>query len=118
MTSRLCVRVCAYPSTDFARLYHGRWCIEEGFKRLKLRLGLEHTSGLFWHAARQDFGAKAVCDNLNALAVYVAADGRLDPDSPYKINRTMSFDKIKRQIGRWLLLAKATTRYVNIVLKN
>ena len=106
----------AYPAADFARLYHGRWRVEEAFKRLKHRLALEHTSGLSWHAARQDFGAKALCDNLNALAAWVATDAHLDPDSPYLINRTQAFDKIKRQIGRWLLAATATTRRVKILL--
>ena len=38
------------------------------YKRVKHRLELEHASGLAWHAARQDFGAKAVLDKLNALA--------------------------------------------------
>jgi len=54
----------AFPVAAFADLYHGRWRIEEAFKRIKSRLGLEHTSGLSWHAAHQDFGAKAVFDNL------------------------------------------------------
>ncbi len=101
-----------FPAADFAELYHSRWRIEEAFKRIKHRLNLEHTTGLSWHAARQDFGAKAVCDNINALAAYVATNACLDLDSPYKINRTQAFDKIKRQLGRWLLLAKATTRNV------
>jgi hypothetical protein len=51
-------------------LIHQRWRIEEAFKRLKHRLNLEHTSGLSWLAARQDFGAKAVRDNLAALAAW------------------------------------------------
>jgi hypothetical protein len=106
----------AFPANAFAHLYHGRWRVEEAFKRIKHRLGLEQTSGLSWHAARQDFGAKAVCDNLNALAAYVATDAHLDPDSPYKINRTQAFDKIKRQLGRWLLAAQATLRRVKSVL--
>jgi hypothetical protein len=75
-----------YPATEFAVLTHGRWRIEEAFKRLKHRLGLEHTSGLSGHAARQDFGVKAICDNLNALAGSAAADGFLDEKSDYKIN--------------------------------
>jgi hypothetical protein len=62
-------------------------------------------------------GLPALCDNLNALAAWVATDAHLDPDSPYLINRTQAFDKIKRQIGRWLLAATATTRGVKIVLK-
>ena len=34
----------AYPATDFALLYHGRWRIEEAFKRIKHRLGLERIN--------------------------------------------------------------------------
>ncbi|HCZ16329.1 MAG TPA: hypothetical protein DHV85_17420 [Candidatus Accumulibacter sp.] len=75
------------------------------------------TSGLSWHAARQDFGAKAVFDNLNALATYVATNALIDPDSPYKINRTLAFDKIKRQIGRWLLAAATTPRRLKSLLE-
>ncbi len=100
----------AFPAAGFGSLYHGRWRVEEAFRRLKHRLGLEHTSGLSWHAANQDFGAKAVFDNLNALAAYVATEAHLDPSSDWKINRTLMIDKIKRQIGRWLLAAGATTR--------
>ena len=107
----------AFPAEAFAQLYHSRWRIEEAFKRIKHRLGLEHSSGLSWHAARQDFGAKAVCDNLHALAAYVATDACLDPDSPYKINRALAVNKIKRQIGRWLLDAAATIRRVRPVLE-
>ncbi|MBN8497453.1 IS4 family transposase [Accumulibacter sp.] len=106
----------AFPAAAFANLYHGRWRIEEAYKRIKHRVQLEHTSGLSWHAARQDFGAKAVCDNLNALAAYVATDAHLDPESSYKINRTLAFDKIKRQLGRWLLAAQATTRRLKPLL--
>ena len=58
----------AYPAAAFGDIYHARWRIEEAFKRLKHRLNLEHTSGLSWLSACQDFGAKVVCDNLNALA--------------------------------------------------
>jgi hypothetical protein len=36
--------------------------------------------------------------------------------SSYKINRTLAIDKIKRQIGRWLLMASATTRRLNPLL--
>lgn len=106
----------AFPAAAFANLYHGRWRIEEAFKRIKHRLELEHTSGLSWHAARQDFGAKAVLDNLCALAAYVATDAHLDPDSSYKINRTLAIDKIKRQVGRWLFTAAVNTRRLKSLL--
>ena len=106
-----------YPASAFADLYHGRWRIEEAFKRLKHRLGLEHTSGLSWHAARQDVGAKTVCDNLNALAAYLATEHHLDPDSLYKINRSLAFDKVRRQIGRWFLRSGATPRRIRALFK-
>jgi hypothetical protein len=63
----------AYPAADFADLYHARWRIEEAFKRIKHRLALEQLSGLSWLAAQQDFGAKVLCDHLNAVAAYAAA---------------------------------------------
>jgi hypothetical protein len=96
------------PADDLQSAFRG--------ERVKHRLQLEHTSGLSWHAARQDFGAKAVFDNLNALAAYVATEAHLDPESLYKINRTLAIDKIKRQLGRWLLTAQATTRRLKPLL--
>lgn len=107
----------AFPTAAFAGLYHSRWRIEEAFKRIKHRLGLEHTSGLSWHAANQDFGAKLSFDNLNALAAYVATDAHLDPDSPYRINRTQAIQKIKEKVGRWLLAGAATTRQLKSLMK-
>jgi len=47
-------------------------------------------------------------------AAYVATDAHLDPDSPWKINRTLPIDKIKRQIGRWLLAAAAKAASVPV----
>jgi hypothetical protein len=96
-----------YPATDFAALYHSRWRIEEAFKRLKHRLALENTSGLSWLAAQQDFGAKLLADNLDALAVQTAT--RLaDLPCDYKINRTYAFAHLKRCLPRWLLIAVPT----------
>lgn len=98
----------AFPAGDFADLYHARWRIEEAFKRLKHRLKLEHLSGVSWLAAQQDFGAKIVCDNLNALAVR-AADPSLTNEplaahSPHdKANRTYAFAVLKRCLPRWLM---------------
>ena len=57
-----------------------------------------------WLAARQDFGAKILCDNLNALAVHAASES-LDPNTRahYFLNRGDTFSRIKRTLGRWLL---------------
>jgi Transposase DDE domain len=91
-----------YPAAAFADLYHRRWRIEEAFKRLKHRLCLEHTSGLTWLAACQDVGARMVCDNLNALAVYLATDHLIPTDSPWRINRTQAFSHLRRLLPRIL----------------
>jgi hypothetical protein len=94
----------AYPAHQFGALYHSRWRIEEAFRRIKHRLALEHLSGMSWLAAQQDFGAKVLCDNLNALAVHAASEA-LDPNTRarYFINRGDTFSRIKRTLGRWLL---------------
>lgn len=101
----------AFPVTAFLELYHSRWRIEEAFKRLKHHLNFEHLSGLTWLAAQQDFGAKVLCDNLNAFAVYCATDGageiQVDIEKPtvYRINRTYAFAHLKRCLSRWVLKA-------------
>lgn len=101
----------AFPVTAFLELYHSRWRIEEAFKRLKHRLNLEHLSGIKWLAAQQDFGAKILCDNLNALAVYCATDGAVDVQTDtekptvYRINRTYTFAHLKPCLSRWILKA-------------
>ena len=92
----------SYPAAAFADLYHRRWRIEEAFKRLKHRLNIEHTSGLTWLAACQDVGAKLICDNLNALAAYFASEQCLPDDSPWKINRTLAFNTLRRFLPRVL----------------
>ena len=94
----------AYPTGDFGALYHSRWRIEEAFERIKHRLALEQLSGMSWLAAQQDFGAKILCDNLNALAVHAASES-IDPSTSarYFINRGDPFSRIKRTLGRWLL---------------
>ncbi|WP_198149704.1 transposase [Azoarcus sp. CIB] len=93
-----------------------RWRIEEAFKRLKHRLHLEHTSGLSWLAARQDFGAKAVCDNLAALAAWCAAERHLEPDTAWRINRTLAFNVLRRILPRALVTATLGARIVAEVL--
>jgi hypothetical protein len=97
----------AFPAADFGALYHARWRIEEAFKRIKHRLALEQVSGLTWLAAQQDFGAKVVCDNLNALAAFAAAPEPVArpggaPATTYRPNRTAAFKTLKTRLQRWL----------------
>ena len=112
-----------YPATAFTDLYHRRWRIEEAFKRLKHRLNLEHTSGLTWLAASQDVGAKMVCDNLNALAAYLATEQRIAPDSPWRVNRTIAFSHLRRLLPRVLagvvrMSARIATELFSEITKN
>ncbi|MBL8393825.1 MAG: hypothetical protein JNK99_03610 [Candidatus Accumulibacter sp.] len=48
-----------------------------------------------WSAAQQDFGAKILCNNLNALAIHAASES-LDANvrAPYFINRSDALDNI------------------------
>ena len=91
---------------ELADLYHGRWRIEEAFKRLKHRLGLESVSGLSQHALLVDVATKVLADNLAALlnrAVPMA------PDSPEgvrrQVNRAAASKLFSRCIGAMLLVA-------------
>ncbi|WP_455289053.1 transposase, partial [Cupriavidus necator] len=70
-----------HPAATFRDLYHQRWRLEEAFKRLKHRMALEHLSDLSQLAARQDFGAKILSDNLHALCCLGAAQEHdVDPN--------------------------------------
>ena len=37
-----------------------------------------------------------VCDNLNALAAYLAAEHQLPADTPWRINRSQAFSHLRR----------------------
>lgn len=105
----------ALPAADFAELYHRRWRIEEAFKRLKMRLALENTSGPSWLAAKQDFGAKVLADNLHSVVVLESVEQNAVPYQ-YKINRTYAFTCLRRCLPRWLLGEPQLTRTLLIVL--
>ncbi|GGX87699.1 IS4 family transposase [Vogesella alkaliphila] len=97
-----------FPVAEFSELYHQRWRIEEAFKRLKHRLNLEHVSGLSQLAVMQDFAAKVLCDNLQALACLAAA-----ADKPLReqkrINHGYAHTVLKRVLPPILLLAANAT---------
>jgi hypothetical protein len=97
-----------------------RWRIEEAFKRIKHRLALEQLSGVSWLAAQQDFGAKVLCDNLNALAIHAAAPeliiSKAGAGRTYKINRTHSFGLLKSRWQRWLVQALPTLEEIASLL--
>ena len=99
----------AYPAACFADLYHSRW--RRGFQTTQASLALENTSGLSWLAARQDFGAKILADNLHAVAVIEATAINNTPDN-YKLNRTYAFAHLKRSLPRWLLVTMPSTSQI------
>ncbi len=97
-----------FPAQDFGVLYHQRWRIEEAFKRLKHRLCLEHVSGLSQRAVMQDFAARVLCDNLQALACLATQDKHPLPPAR-RINHAYAHTALK-PILPVLLLAQTGLR--------
>ena len=96
-------------------LYHQRWRIEEGFKRLKHRIHLEHVSGLSQLAVVQDVAAKMLCDNLQALTTLCAHGGaNLAPSA--RINRAYVHTALKPLLPT-LLLGKKVAKMLHMVLR-
>lgn len=94
------------PAAELADLYHGRWRIEEAFKRLKHRLGLESVSGLSQHALLVDVATKVLADNLAALlirAMPMAAGA--SEGVRRQVNRAAASKLFSRSIGSMLLVA-------------
>ena len=91
-----------FPAALFGDLYHRRWRIEEAFKRLKHRLNLEHVTGLSQLAVLQDFAAKIVCDNLQALTVAAAHEQAGLPEER-RINRAYAHTALKLLLPALLL---------------
>jgi hypothetical protein len=92
-----------YTCHAFANLYHQRWRIEEGFKRLKLRLHLESVSGLSQHAVIIDVAAKILADNLASLLCAVATDQADLPSRGRRCNRSYAASLFQRAVARLLL---------------
>jgi len=57
----------AYPTEEFALLYHYRWGIESYYFLLKSRLSLENFSGKTAQSILQDFHAAVLLANLESL---------------------------------------------------
>lgn len=105
---------------ELADLYHGRWPIEEAFKRLKHRLGLESVSGLSQHALLVDVAAKVLADNLAALLnrAVPLAQGGPEPETAggavrRQVNRAAAAKLFSRWIGRVLLIAGGIAQAVD-----
>ena len=91
-----------FPAPAFGDLYHQRWRIEVAFERLKHRLNLEHVSGLSHQAVLQDFAAKILCDNLEALITLAAqSEHPIAPDR--RVNRAYAHTVLKPLLPALLL---------------
>jgi hypothetical protein len=91
---------------ELADLYHGRWRIEEAFKRLKHRLGLESVSGLSQHALLVDVATKVLADNLAALLNRAVPMASGEPEGVRRqVNRAAAAKLFSRSIGPMLLIA-------------
>lgn len=91
---------------EMVDLYHGRWRIEEAFKRLKLRLGLESVSGLSQHALPVDVAIKVLADNLAALLNRAVPMAPGEPEGVRRqVNRAAASKLFSRYIGRILLFS-------------
>ena len=53
-------------------------------------------------AACQDTGAKMVCDNPIAPALYLASAKHIAPESPWRVNRVIAFSHMRRLLPRVL----------------
>jgi hypothetical protein len=90
---------------ELADLYHGRWRIEEAFKRLKHRLGLESVSGLGQHALLVDVATKVLADNLAALLNRAVPMASGEPEGVRRqVNRAAATKLFSRCIGAMLLI--------------
>lgn len=111
VSSTGCIRVLATSLSEhlasvaeLADLYHGRWRIEEAFKRLKHRLGLESVSGLSQHALLVDVAVKVLADNLTALLARAVPMPAPAPGGPRRqVNRAAAAKLFSRSIGPMLL---------------
>ncbi len=71
-------------------------------ERLKHRLNLEHVSGLSHQAVLQDFAAKILCDNLEALITLAAqSEHPIAPDR--RVNRAYAHTVLKPLLPALLL---------------
>jgi Transposase DDE domain len=104
----------SHPAAAFGDLYHQRWRIEEAFKRLKHCLNLEHVSGLSQLAVVQDFAAKVLCDNLQALTTLAAHEAAKLPPMR-RINRSFVQTALKPLLPA-LLLGVAAANLLTDVL--
>lgn len=99
---------------DFKGLYHSRWGVEEAFKRLKSRLEVENFSGKSVLAVKQDFYAKMMTYNLEALLAR-AAEPKVKKETAhckhdYAVNHAQALSRLK---GTWIKMIKLPSQLLS-----
>lgn len=102
-------------AAELGDLYHGRWRIEEAFKRLKNRLGLESVSGLSQHALLVDVATKVLADNLACLLNMSVNLGAQEDEAGVsrKVNRATSAKVLSRCVRTLLLQVQTITSLIH-----
>lgn len=105
ITSVVDNKTISYKS--FKWLYHERWGVEEAYKRLKSRLEVENFSGKSVRAVKQDFYAKMMTYNLEALLAKVA-EPKVKKETAhckydYAVNHAQALSRLK---GAWVKMIK------------
>lgn len=93
----------AYPTQEFAELYHLRWKVETCYLMLKSRLDLENWSGLTLEAVRQDLAATLLVFNMESLLSRPAQQSLDEPQEVERqhtrqVNRAVSYHAIKSHL--------------------
>jgi hypothetical protein len=97
----------AYPTEEFAQLYHFRWGIETYYGLIKGRLDLENFTGRSPEAVRQDIHATIFLSNLESVLTR-SADDQLQSHSQslqhrQQVNHAVCFHALKSQMIALLL---------------
>jgi len=94
-----------YPYKNFKTLYYRRWRIETFYNVLKSRLSLENFSGKSAESVRQDFHAAVFICGLESIMTGEAQEELNSKTTRYaqRINKTVSFNAIKRRIFEILI---------------
>ena len=101
-------------AADLADLDHGRWRIEEAFKHLKHRLGLDSVSELSQHTSLVDVATKVLADILAALLNRAVPMASGACDGVGRRAKRAAADKLfSRSIGTMLWIAAGVAQSIH-----
>ena len=111
-----------YKLEEFAYLYWSRWEVETLYGILKNRLNLENFSGKTLETVEQDFYSTIFVSNLESLLTEntnIKLKERSENNkNELKVNKTVSFNAIKRNIIKLLFEEKINLKKLMQKLEN